>query len=158
MDALKFNNTIDYMVVGGGGEIISHGQLHNASGYRMREQVLKALTQNYQVTVGTEFQVNRLYFRNDSLTTLGSFAQWCIEDSSTAYSTRYTTGSNVTSVNFTGTYTATANMTCRGIALVEKSYNASDDIGSFAKFYSTNLAVSVGNTSKIIINWTLSVA
>jgi hypothetical protein len=157
MDVIRFDNLIHYMVVGPGCEIISQGQFCNAVGYKTKDRVLRALTQNYQTTTGTEVQVNRMYFRNDGGTTLGSFLLWCPEDSATVISTRYSNSTYVTSVMFSGTYTATANITCKAVALTEKTQSSSDDVGSFAQFYSTNLNVSLGSASKLIIDWMVSI-
>lgn len=157
MDVIHFKNLVHYKVVGPGCEIISQGEFFNAVGYKTRDRVLRALTQNYQTSCGTEVQANRMYFRNDGLTTLGSFAQWCIEDSATVISTRFSAATLISAVMFSGTYTATANITCKTVALTEKSMSSSDDVGSFAQFYSTNLNVSLGSASKLIIDWTVSI-
>lgn len=157
MDVIRFENLVQYKVVGPGSEIISQGQFYNAVGNKTKDRILRALTTQYQTSTGTEVQVNRMYFRNDGGTNLGSFAQWCAEDSATVVSTRFNSGTYVTSVMFSGTYTATANITCKTICMTEKAQGASDDVGSFSQFYSTNLSVSLGSASKLIIDWTVSI-
>lgn len=154
-DNLEFVNNVAYMSVGPQGEIISRGELHNVTGYRTRDQVLKALTTPPSTSPGTLVQIGMMYFRVDGLTTLGSFAQWD-SGNATAFSTRLSSGTYITSVQFNATYTATANVSCKAVALVESSQSGPNDVGSFARFWSTTFNMACGSAGKLIVQWTVS--
>jgi phage baseplate assembly protein gpV len=155
-DTLKFVNNVHYMSVSPEGAIISSGNLYNVTGQFMRDQIMRMLTTPASSSPGTLGQVDRAYFRVDGNTTLGSFQQYD-PGGATAYSTRYSSATYVSSVMFNATYTATANVTCKAVALTLGAQGASNDVGSFSKFWSTNFNMACGSAGKLIIQWTISV-
>lgn len=153
-DIIRFNNQINYKVVGPQGEIISQGFLPNAQTDRNKWSILATLkgTNSY-------FNITALMLRLDGSAILGSRQQWEYADSSgTAISTMWLNGTGaVPTLMFTATYTATANVSCKAVALVDGySMNSSDTLLSYGRFYSTNLNLAVGSSGKIIVNWTIT--
>ena len=155
-DGLRFVNNVAYMSVNPEGEIISRGELMNVTGYNTKDAILRAMTTPAGVSPGTLNQSDRMYFRLDGNTTLGSFAQYCVADSSTAYSTRYNSGTYITSVQFNATYTATANITAKNVVLTLGARNSTDDCGSFSDFWSTAFNMACGSAGKLIVQWTIN--
>lgn len=155
-DGIFFKNSVTYLSVGPEGEIISHGNLYNVTGQKTRDQIMKMLTTPASSSPGTLGQIDRAYFRLDGLTTLGSFQQYD-PGAATAFSTRYNSGTYISSVMFNATYTATANVSCKGVALTLGARSSSDDVGSFSNFWSTNFNMACGSAGKLIIQWTITV-
>jgi hypothetical protein len=155
-EKLYFQNDVAYMSVNPEGEIISRGGLRNVTGYNTRDSIMRGMTTPPSVSVGTLLQSDRMYFRLDGNTTIGSFAQYVAADSATALSTRYNSATYVTSVMFNATYTATANVTCKNVVLTLGARSAGDDVGSFSDFWSTNFNMGCGSGGKLIIQWTIS--
>lgn len=154
-DQIRFNNSISYMIVSPLGEVEMEGLTQNQTGALVKDRILSALTTAAGASPGTITAVNYMGFRTDGSAILGSVNQWYV--SGTAISTRYNSATYLNSVNFNGTYTATANTTVKTVALLwANSFANGSDMGSFAHFYSTNLNMSVGSAGKIIIQWTVS--
>ncbi len=154
-EQIKFNNDIHYMVVSPLGDVTSEGMTKNQTGALVKDKILVALTTNSGVAPGTVTAVNYMGFRCDGSAILGSANQWFV--TGTAISTRYNSATYLNTVNFNGTYTATANTTVKTVALLwANSFTSGSDMGSFSHYYSTNLNMSVGSGGKIIIQWTVS--
>lgn len=156
LEDIKFVNDIHYMSVGPTGEIISQGDLRNVTGQWMRDVIMKMLTTPASSNPGTLGQVDRMYFRLDGNASLGSF-QTYDPGNGTAYSTRYNSATYISSVMFNATYTATANVSCKSVVMTLGARSSGDDIGSFAKFWSTNFNMACGSGGKLIVQWTVSV-
>lgn len=159
METIKFDNTIKYMVVGPSGSVVTSGEVKNAAGQRTRDMISRYLTYPPSSSPGTNFQLSNIYFRLDGQTMLGTFGGWISgDDSGTLVSTRYNSATYVTSVAFAGTYTATADITCKAVVMTDKTWSSIFDVGTGARYYSTSLNIGVGSASKIIINWGITVA
>jgi hypothetical protein len=154
-DKLAFRNDIHYMVVSPYGEVTDIGYIHNEVAPRVKDSILRALTTPSGDDPGTLTSVRYLEFRPDGLAILGSKAQWT---SGSALSTRYENATYVESINFNGTYTATANTTIKTVGLRDKHDDiiSSSKMGSFLMFYSTSLNMSVGSGGKVIVQWTIT--
>jgi hypothetical protein len=159
METIKFENTIHYMVVGPSGEITSQGSTKNAAGQRTRDVICRFLTYPPLSSPGTVMQMRYIYFRLDGQTMLGTSGGWTAGDSAgTVISTRYYNSTYVSAVSFAGTYTATADITCKAVGMTDLPAGGVSEFGSAVRYYSTSLNIGVGSASKIIINWGISVA
>lgn len=156
LDVIKFDNDIHYMVVTPTGILGQEGWVKNAVGYRLKDQISKMLTTPSGDSPGTLGQINLAYYRLDGTQSLGTAGVYVASDSSTVYSTRYNSGTYINSVMFSATYTATANVTCKVVALNNIAMSGASDVGSFCAFYSTNINMGVGSGGKIILQWTVN--
>ena len=155
-DKIYFQNEIAYMVVGPHGDIQDKGILKNAVGWRMKDQIMRGITGVDGASPGTLVSIQRMAFRADGSTILGSLEQYVL---STAYSTRYNNATYVTSVNFNGTFSATANTTIRAVVLGDSIIPLAPTsalVGTYMMFYSTSFNLSVGSAGAIVISWTIS--
>ena len=108
---------------------------------------------------GSDFQMRFIYFRLDGQTMLGTSGGWTLGDSSgTVISTRYNDATYVSAVSFAGTYTATADITCKAVGMSDAYAAGVSEFGSAVRYYSTSLNIGVGSASKIIISWGITVA
>lgn len=157
MDAIVFNNTISYMVVRADGSIGEQGSMKNRQAPRVRDAIARALTTPGLTGVGTILQVTHLGFRPDGTAVLGSWNEWVTGGS--AYSTRYSNSTYVTSVMFNGTFTATANVTVKTVALYNNTPTpvTTMEVASFCHFYSTSFNVTLGSGGQLIVQWTVNV-
>lgn len=156
-DRLRFDNEIRLMVVNPNGAVDGEQVYHNAVGWRTRDMVARMLTTAALSNPGTLGQVNYCYYRLDGSSILGTGLTWVAADTSgTAISTRYNTATYIGSVMFSATYTATAQVTCKALALTDSAPASGSDMGSVVRFWSTNISVVVSTGGKIIVQWTVS--
>lgn len=153
-DAMNFDNDVYYMVVGPSGTIENNGTFKNACGLRSKDMVMRAFSSgSYHSSLeGCKY----LYFRCDNNTLLGVGSSYVLEDSSTIFSTRFGNATYCTAVGFNGTKTATAQITIKTVAITDTTVSGGMDMGSYSRYYSTNLNVTLGSASKLILNWTIS--
>ena len=156
-DGIYFQNDVHYMSVSPEGAIISQGDLRNVTGYFMRNNIMMMLTTPYGVSPGTVGCISNMAFRLDGNTILGSYAQYVSADNGTAYSTRYNSATWCNNVMFNATYTATANVTAKTIALILGStWGGLVDMGLVVGFWSTLFNMSCGSGGKMIVQWNVS--
>jgi hypothetical protein len=155
---INFNNPIKYMVVSPTGEIIQRGQVQNAVGARLKDQLSRAMGFSYGTPAGTVLQITGMGFRTDGSAILGSFAQWFA--GATCAGTVYNTATYSNSIMLAGTYTATANVSVKSAILYSLAANLTSpslDVGSFCYAYSTQFNMSCGSGGLMIIQWTVNV-
>ena len=157
-DSFNFNNDIHYMVVSPEGALEWSAMVKNAVGMRSRDIVSRSLTTPALSNSGTLGQINYCYFRLDGSSILGTGQTWVAGDTSgTVISTRFGAATYVGSVMFSATYTATAQVTCKAVALMDSQPITSTDMGSMVRFWSTNISMVVSNGGRIIVQWTVNV-